>query len=239
MSCLATWLTGNISHHCCYQSDWSFNRADYYNCTNTLRHICSTHLHAKPSKDKLVKLLNDVRKPEMLLMTLEQLMGNHWPIERVQQTSQIWGEYGKMSCCLWSCVVLVRAVCLTADSSTYKHRSAFKAQSVPRTNRMHLIPLTYLYCHTVCHPHVSTGGNITVIMYQWNSVHSVGSWRTLYTFSDSVGSWRTLYTFCAFDRFLMHTVHIISVPDTHCTHSVGSWRTLYKLMLGKRNALTI
>jgi hypothetical protein len=29
------------------------------------------------SKDTLVKLLNNVRNPEMLLMTLEQLMGNN------------------------------------------------------------------------------------------------------------------------------------------------------------------
>lgn len=54
-----------------------FNHADSCNCTNTLRHTCSTYLHAKPSKDKLVKLLNNVREPDMLLMTLEQLTGNN------------------------------------------------------------------------------------------------------------------------------------------------------------------
>jgi len=71
-------------------------------------------------------------------------------------------------------------------------------------------------------------------MFQSNSVHSVGSQHTLYTFSALCRfPTHTLHTFTAFCRFPTHTVHIqciLSLPDTHCTHSVhsvGSRHTLY------------
>ena len=86
---------------------------------------------------------------------------------------------------------------------------------MPRTNRMHGIPLTYLYCHTV----ILSPTCFVRWKYHNNNVS---------------------VEFSAFCRFLTHTVHIqciLSVPDTHCihsVHSVGFWHTLYKLMHRKR-----